>query len=298
MGTDKKAEKNSKKGEKAAKSSGYSADALDPSNHDVPGPSGAKVEHDADEQQILHPAPQPAQPGNINLQTFPAPVEVAQLKPMQRTMQKTALVFGAGLVLVWFFTARGAGYKTFLFRSTLIGAIGVLTIAAVGVYTRQLEKDIERVRNEMHRQRGLKHSPPTPESVEWLNAIIATAWPLLDPGIFASISDQIEDVMQASLPGIVDAVKVADMSQGKNPLRIISMRGLPDRMDDPKHPQEEWITGGSDGENKSLNEDDNAGDYLNLEVALSYQAKPGQGSESKLRENNLHMLYAAVPALR
>jgi len=95
--------------------------------------------------------------------------------------------------------------------------------------------------------------------------------------------------MQASLPKFVDAVKVDDLSQGKNPLRIISMRGLPDRMDNPKHPQEEWITGGKATEDKSLNEDDNAGDYLNLEVALSYQAQPGQGSESKLRENNMHL---------
>lgn len=35
--------------------------------------------------------------------------------------------------------------------------------------------------------------------------------------------------MQASLPSFVDAVKVEDFTIGKNALRIVSMRALPDQ---------------------------------------------------------------------
>lgn len=53
----------------------------------------------------------------------------------------------------------------------------------------------------------IQFSPPTPESTEWLNAITKVVWPLINPDMFVSIVDMIEDVMQASLPGFVDAVK-------------------------------------------------------------------------------------------
>lgn len=44
----------------------------------------------------------------------------------------------------------------------------------------------------------------------------------------------IEDIMQQSLPGFVDAVRISDLGQGVNPFRIISMRGLPDKPTDKK----------------------------------------------------------------
>lgn len=73
----------------------------------------------------------------------------------------------------------------------------------------------------------------------------------------------IEDVMQASLPGFVDAVKVSrmacissgqqltsslqvdDFTIGKNALRIVSMRALPDQPHEKEYPREEWIDQGS-----------------------------------------------------
>jgi hypothetical protein len=51
----------------------------------------------------------------------------------------------------------------------------------------------------------------------------------------------VEDVLQASLPGFVDAVRIADVGQGTNPLRIVSMRALPDQPGDPEYPREEWV---------------------------------------------------------
>ena len=51
----------------------------------------------------------------------------------------------------------------------------------------------------------------------------------------------IEDVLQASLPGVVSAVRIADVGEGTNPLRIVSMRALPDQPGHPDYPREEWV---------------------------------------------------------
>lgn len=46
----------------------------------------------------------------------------------------------------------------------------------------------------------IQFSPPTPESVEWLNSIIGTVWPLISPDMFVAVADQIEDIMQVRNP--------------------------------------------------------------------------------------------------
>ena len=46
--------------------------------------------------------------------------------------------------------------------------------------------------------------------------------------MFAGVADTLEDVMQASVPGIIESVRVAEINQGNNPLRVLSLRALPD----------------------------------------------------------------------
>jgi Ca2+-dependent lipid-binding protein len=45
-------------------------------------------------------------------------------------------------------------------------------------------------------------SPP-PESVEWLNAIVKSVWPILDPDLFEAGVDLMEDALKAASPAIV-----------------------------------------------------------------------------------------------
>jgi C2 domain len=66
-----------------------------------------------------------------------------------------------------------------------------------------------------------------PESVAWLNSLLASVWPLINPDLFTSISDMLEDVMQASLPKIVRMVSVNDLGQGSESLRILGIKWLP-----------------------------------------------------------------------
>lgn len=177
--------------------------------------------------------------------------------------------------------------------------------------------------------------------------MLATVWPLIDPALFTSVLDMVEDIMQASLPKFVDAVKISDLGLGTNPPRIVAMRGLPDHTTDREYPRQEWIyrakpgdsqvgeagagsraaQGGrsqnkasttnatarvdgaaererkaqravdakeKDGEtnmnnvDKSNDELDQSGDYINYEVSLAYQARPGKTTGA--RASNVHLL--------
>ena len=48
---------------------------------------------------------------------------------------------------------------------------------------------MERVRWETEKRRGEEFSPPTPESVEWLNALLKLVWGLINPDMFVPIVD-------------------------------------------------------------------------------------------------------------
>jgi len=68
---------------------------------------------------------------------------------------------------------------------------------------------------------------PTPESTQWLNSILASVWPLINPDLFTSLADMLEDVMQASLPKMVRMISVDDLGQGSEAVRILGVRWLP-----------------------------------------------------------------------
>lgn len=238
-------------------------------------------------------APKPITPGNICLQPFPPPVGSDVMSRLGEISNKISFVFLISLGVLWLATAFGHGFWSWLWKTSLISVVAIISSSQVGLMTRRLEKEIEQVRYEMHRQRGIQHSPPTPESTEWLNAFISTFMGLLNPEMFLPIADTIEDVMQASLPSFVDAVKVSDIGQGDTPFRILAMRALPDKPVDREYPREEWITGENPDDTKSNDleahkQEEQSGDYINYEVSFAYQAKPGK--TDKLRSHNIHLM--------
>ena len=68
---------------------------------------------------------------------------------------------------------------------------------------------------------------PMPESTQWLNSLLSSVWPLINPDLFTSLADTLEDVMQASLPKMVRMISVEDIGQGNESLRILGVRWLP-----------------------------------------------------------------------
>jgi len=212
---------------------------LDPANFNHQGPALNPPYNPP--PSSYHISPNAAKTTNILLQQFPAPVEENLVVGIQSRLRQLAFGIMGAMALVWFLFAFGGDKLAFSLRTVVLSAVTFGAVTALHFVERQILRNISEVRMQMERQRGEDHSPPTPESVEWLNSILATVWPLIPPEIFTSLTDLIEDVMQASLPKFVTAVRIADLAQGRNPLRIVSMRGLPDQQRRRLINGDDWI---------------------------------------------------------
>ncbi|KAK7679647.1 hypothetical protein QCA50_017359 [Cerrena zonata] len=283
---------------------GFDNASLDPSNP-KPGPS-MKVpprpgQHGQDERYV---APTSADVGNINLQTFPPPVSPVDISKAKSILRTGAFVTTGACIALWYGVVwkNGLGWWSWFVRSAIL----VFTASAAWVGSenagRKIEKELERVRMAMHTQRAEQLSPPTPESVEWMNALLKVVWGLVNPDMFVPYRRY---VLQASLPGFIDAVRIADIGQGTNPLRVVSMRALADQPGHADYPREEWVgldkdaqskaqatekdaTGDSNSDPAHEIDTDQTGDYINYEVSVSYQALPGQSH--RLRFHNIHLM--------
>ncbi|EGD90977.1 hypothetical protein H112_01565 [Trichophyton rubrum D6] len=136
-----------------------------------------------------------------------------------------------------------------------------------------------------------------PESAEWLNSFVEIFWGLINPDMFATVADTIEDVMHASLPGIIENVRIAEIDQGSNPLRIISLRSLPDgQCSDLIEGLRSYNLENKDEQQAAAEEE--GGQPYNLECSFAYHAKPGENTSS--RAQNMHMMvvfYLGVKGL-
>ncbi|KAI6823206.1 hypothetical protein KC340_g11874 [Hortaea werneckii] len=168
------------------------------------------------------------------------------------------------------------------------------------------------------------------ESVTWLNSLLGSIWPLVNPDLFASLSDTLEDVMQASLPSLVQMVSVDDVGQGSESIRILGVRWLPtgaasrsvdgegtlksaeesrkdgsnrklpgqSDMEDTESNEEgseqnNQDQGDDDGSQKQIAEGMEAeeGDFINLEIALAYRTR-SKNSDFKDRSKDMHLYLA------
>lgn len=169
----------------------------------------------------------------------------------------------------------------------------------------------------------------TPESTQWLNSLLASVWALINPDLFTSLADTLEDVMQASLPKLVRMISVEDLGQGSESIRILGIRWLPtgaaakdvsvsgkikssqkEGNNDRKVPGEGEIdeSSSSEGVNQVQSTDnckqteDNQeniaegmeaeeGDFVNIEVAFSYRAS-NTGKSLRVKSKNAHLYLA------
>lgn len=130
-----------------------------------------------------------------------------------------------------------------------------------------------------------------PESVEWLNTAVGLIWSLINPDMFAAVADTLEDVMQASVPGVIENVKVNDISQGNNPLRILSLRALPDsHVQDLKDEIRKEQAKNKDPQ--ELAADEEGGDFYNLEATVAYHSLPsGADVSSKAKNMGMQLVF-------
>jgi Ca2+-dependent lipid-binding protein len=96
---------------------------------------------------------------------------------------------------------------TWLFRKYgFIGSV-VTSIAVSGgvwFWMKRIQEEAESLRWHTERARGqTAQLNLIPESVEWMNSLVRIVWGLVNPDMFASMADTLEDVMQASVPSII-----------------------------------------------------------------------------------------------
>jgi Ca2+-dependent lipid-binding protein len=120
-----------------------------------------------------------------------------------------------------------------------------------------------------------------------MNTLLGVIWGLINPDMFQGVADTLEDVMQASVPGIIENVRVAEINQGTNPLRILSLRALPDsHMKELKKSIHEENKKTKDPQEAAADEE--GGDFYNLEVSFAYHAQPS-GKRASDKARNMHM---------
>ncbi|EPQ51591.1 hypothetical protein GLOTRDRAFT_117939 [Gloeophyllum trabeum ATCC 11539] len=116
------------------------------------------------------------------------------------------------------------------------------------------------------------------ESAEWVNDLVKGVWPIINPDLFDSLLDMLEDIMQSSVPRFIHSVRVSDFGFGTTPMRITSVRSLPDA--------------GTDTVMEGLDEkarDHLNAEHINLEVSFAYRAMPS-GSTVDTKAHNPHLL--------
>ncbi|KAJ9653101.1 hypothetical protein H2198_007676 [Neophaeococcomyces mojaviensis] len=175
--------------------------------------------------------------------TFPPPA-FKEVEQELASVYKLAMTVGLGTIsLLALFALVSlslvyAGTHSKTPRFILIGITLSLTLVTAGLVVfgvrGWLNKKVSEIWNDetwdalrQEEKSHLDDEAELPESVQWLNSLMTSIWPLVNPDLFTSLVDTLEDVMQASLPKVVRMVSVDDMGQGTEALRILGIKWLP-----------------------------------------------------------------------
>ncbi|KAA8565400.1 hypothetical protein EYC84_011105 [Monilinia fructicola] len=274
------------------KTTGMSVSHAHPSDNGSGSGSASTIQLNT--QDITAP-PDPVEPGSTsdvpihgektNILFHPTPS--ISYEPMYQSLEQRTTLLVAGIFLAIVVLGK-------MFGGSVYGLIPLGACIASGVFLwmkevvrsgRDLEWHSERQRGQMATANLI------PESVEWINTLMGVMWGLIDPDLFVSVADTLEDVMQASVPGVIENVRVAEINQGTNPFRILSLRALPDghvqEMKDDIHRQNE-----KNKDPQELAADEEGGDYYNLECSFAYHAEPsGGGTSEKAKNMHMHLVF-------
>ncbi|KAK5944500.1 hypothetical protein PMZ80_003782 [Knufia obscura] len=213
------------------------------------------------------------------------PTPSVSYEPMFASLEKRAMGLGIGIMVAIVVVGK-------MFGGALKGLIPLAFCVSSGVWLwmKEVVRSGREVEWSSEQQRG--HTAVAnllPESVEWMNSFLGIVWGLINPDMFAAVADTLEDVMQASVPAVINNVRVAEIDQGSNPIRILSLRALPDnRMGDMKKTIHEENKKTKDPQEAAADEE--GGEYYNLEASFAYHAKPaGAGKGVSSHARNMHM---------
>lgn len=248
---------------------------------------------------------------------FPPP-EFETTRQEITTVYRRAVEVGLGIIAVgllgvrsiFWFTRNADGWAKqffYLIEITLSAGIAVGTIIFMRQWTDNKIKNVWDVEVwQAERQKGRKLAKSeTAESTQWLNSLMGSIWPLINPDLFTSISDTLEDVMQASLPSMVRMVAVEDLGQGSEALRLLGVRWLPTgaaarsvnsdgqlkSASEEKGDRTVTDDGESGGDAPADQMEAEEGDFVNMEVAFAYRPATGHGIKSKANHAHLYLAF-------
>ncbi|KAJ5716958.1 hypothetical protein N7488_002604 [Penicillium malachiteum] len=215
------------------------------------------------------------------------PTPTITFEPMFKQLESRATALCIGIPLAIIILGR-------FFGGSLWGLIPLAVCIASGVWLwvqevirsgREMEWSSEQVRGQTATANLL------PESVEWMNSFLGVVWGLMNPEMLTPMADTIEDIMQASAPSVVENVRIAEIDQGNNPFRILSMRALPDgHVQNLKDNIHEENMKNKDPQEAAATEE--GGSYYNMEASFAYHAKPSAGTaSSKARNMHMHLVF-------
>ncbi|KAF2858133.1 hypothetical protein K470DRAFT_260132 [Piedraia hortae CBS 480.64] len=222
------------------------------------------------------------------------PTPSVSYEPTFKRLEQRGMWLVGGIFFSIIFLGRMCGGK-------LIGIIPLAICVSSGIWLwiKEVVRSGREVEWGSEKERGRTATANLlPESVEWMNSLLGIVWGLVNPDMFQSVADTLEDVMQASVPGIIENVRVAEINQGSNPIRILSLRALPDdHVSELKQSIHEENKRTKDPQEAAADEE--GGDYYNLEVSFAYHAE-ASGKRTSEKARNMHMqlvFYLGVKGL-
>ena len=209
------------------------------------------------------------------------PTPAVSYEPMYAAIEARANVLCVGLFVGVVVLGKWWGGG----RLWVLVVMGAGVAAGVFMWVRDLVRRGRAVEWSAEKRRGeMAVVNLIPESVEWLNTAVGLVWGLINPDMFAAVADTLEDVMQASVPGVIEHVKVNEISQGSNPLRVLSLRALPDghvqELKEEIHRRDEKVK-----DPQELAAEEEGGDFYNLEATVAYHSLPSSGDVSSKAKN-------------
>jgi hypothetical protein len=300
-----------------------------PAGQEPKSATGA-ANRDKDDEQLKQEG-QESQDGYTAMEPLFPPPEFQKTREEITDVYKKAITAGLGIisgsltlvVAVFQLTRHSTGISRTVFTVVEI-ATCIAASAGIIVFMRQYtEKRIESIWEtevwQAERQKGRKMAKSQiAESAQWLNSLLASVWPLINPDLFTSISDTLEDVMQASLPRMVRMVSVEDFGQGSESFRILGVRWLPTGAAARSVSQDGSLKSSGEEKNdrtvsgqgeiekdtKDNNENDTGGDenveqgmeaeegeFVNVEIAFAYRPSAG-AKQIKERAKSAHLYLA------
>ena len=155
--------------------------------------------------------------GDRGMQKLFPPPSFESLRAEISGVYKTAFLFSAGAITVVIFATvvpaylinrsqSIASWTSSILASTIL-AVGVTVCIGVTWFVKGwLQRKIDTIWEDevweaaKDREHEQIEDSPIPESTMWLNSVLGSIWPLINPDLFSSIADTLEDVMVRNFP--------------------------------------------------------------------------------------------------